>query len=289
MEGLPGLRRVRWLAILLPALAIGAFEFLRHHWLEPVLPEWLGHGWPGSLLGAVVVGGATYGFARVFAGMVAESALAAARAREEAAVLVERQRIGREMHDGVAQALFYLTVKLDEVHDLVAAGDGEGAREELAAVREDVRATHGYVRSVISDLKRQAELEDLGEAVRRAAAETAERLRIDVACKVSEDISVPAATTRQLAAIVREALTNARRHGGAKRAVVAVKARGRGMELEVTDHGRGFDPDAVREGDHYGLAIMEERALAAGGELRLSSAPGSGTRVTVWVPKVEEA
>ncbi|QIN81021.1 hypothetical protein GBA65_21490 (plasmid) [Rubrobacter marinus] len=288
MEGIPDLGRVRWLAILLPTLAIGIFEFMRHQWLAPVLPPWLGHGWPGNLLGALVVGGVTYGFTRIFSGMVAGAALTAARAREEAAVLVERQRLGREMHDSVAQALFYLTVRLDEVSGLVAAGDRGGATQELAAVREDVRATHGHVRSVISDLKRQADGEDFGEAMRRAARETAERLKIRVTCRVSEDARVPAAVKGQLVAIVKEALTNAQRHGGAEHAVVTVKRRGKGTELEVTDRGRGFDPGAVRGEDHYGLAIMEERALMAGGALRVSSAPGAGTSVTVWMPAPED-
>ena len=111
-------RRVRWLAVLLPTFSIGLFEFLRHQLLEPVLPEWLSDGWLGNVAGVFVVAAIVYVFVRFFGDVLQESAVEVAQAREEAAVAVERQRIAREMHDSIAQTLFYLTVKLREVDDL---------------------------------------------------------------------------------------------------------------------------------------------------------------------------
>ncbi len=273
--------RVQWLAVLLPTLAIGSFEFLRHQLLAPVLPDWLGFGWFGNVIGTMVVAAVVFGFVRFFASSLSEISAEAARAREEAAVALERQRIAREMHDGVAQALFYLNAKLREVEDLVAAGEGEQARKELRTVEGDVLDAHCQVRPVISDLKEHAGAEDLGSAVRRTVAELADRLDVRVSCEFDGRDPVPVSSHQHLLAIIHEALANAHRHGRARSAAVRLKTNGGGLDIEVSDDGSGFDPEEVSDRGHFGLAIMEERAQMAGGELCLDSAPGLGTRVTV--------
>lgn len=285
----PGAKRssfggIRWLAVLLPALTVGLFEFLRHQWLEPVLPEWLGAGWIGNAAAALVVAAVVYVFVRFFTSILQEYALEVAQAREEAAVVVERQRIAREMHDSVAQTLFYLTVKLREAEDLVSAGENEEAHRELRKVRGEIKAAHHQVRAVITDLKQQAEVEDFGEAVRYTAAELAERLRVRVTCEVTGRADLSASSRQHVLAVLQEALINAHRHGRARRAAVCLKVVGRDVTVEISDEGAGFDPDAVPREGRYGLAIMEERARMAGGQLALDSAPGHGTRVTVHLP-----
>lgn len=209
--------RVQWLAVLLPTLAIGLFEFLRHQWLAHALPGWLGTGWLGNMAGTLVVATIVFGFVRFFASILRRLTAEAAQAREEAAVILERQRIAREMHDGMAQALFYLGVKLRVVESLMSADADLRDREELRAVGEEVQDTH--------------------------------------------------------------------RHGHAQRAEVRLKTTGEGMYIEVSDDGAGFDLGETPSQGHYGLAIMEERAQMVKGELRLSSAPGFGTQVTVHLPQ----
>ncbi len=279
-----GFGRIRWLAVLLPALAVGLFEFLRHQWLASMLPGWLGTGWLGNVVGALVVAALVYAFVRFFTGVLRESALEVARAREEAAVVVERQRIAREMHDNIAQTLFYLAVKLRETDDLMVAGESEEARSELRTAREEIRAAYHQVRAVVADLRQQAELEDFGEAVRRTATELAERLEVQVTCEVAGRATLPVSSRQHVLAIVQEALINAHRHGRARHATVRLKTAGEDAALEVSDEGAGFDPDTVPQEGRYGLTIMEERAQMAGGHLRLDTAPGRGTRVTVHLP-----
>lgn len=280
-----GFDRILWLAVLLPTFAIGSFEFLRHQLLAPVLPNWLGFGWFGNVIGTLVVAAVVFGFVRFFASSLSELTAEAARAREEAAVVMERQRIAREMHDGVAQTLFYLNAKLREVEGLVAAGDGEQARKELRTVEGDVLDAHRQVRTVISDLKEHAGAEDLGSAVRRTVAELADRLDVRVSCDLDGRATVPASSRQHLLAIIHEALANAHRHGRARSAAVRLKTNGGGLDVEVSDDGSGFDPEEVSDQGHFGLAIMEERAQMAGGELSLDSTPGLGTRVTVRLPE----
>ncbi|HET7479983.1 MAG TPA: ATP-binding protein [Rubrobacteraceae bacterium] len=273
------------MAVLLPTLCIGLFEFLRHQWLVGVLPMWLGHGWVGNVLGALVVAAVVYFFVRVFAGMVGAAALEAARAREEAAVLTERQRIGREMHDGVAQALFYLRAKLNEVGDLLAAGENERTLAELRAAEEELQETHRLVRAAISDLKRQPEIERFDEALRRTVSELAGRMALRLTCEAEAPCcALSAPYQRHLLAIVQEALTNAHRHGNARSASVKVGTSEETLIVEVSDDGSGFDPDAVPQDGRYGLFIMEERARMIGGSMLLDSVPGLGTRILLRVP-----
>ncbi len=117
-----GLDRLRLLTVLLPAGAVGVSEFLRHQWLAHNFSGSLAEGWVGNVLGAVVVAGVVYGFVSVLGGLIQNSARETARAREQAAVLSERQRLAREMHDGVAQTLFYLGANLREVRALPGSG-----------------------------------------------------------------------------------------------------------------------------------------------------------------------
>lgn len=282
----PDFGYIRWLAVLLPALSVGLFEFLRHQWLASMLPEWLGSDWFGNVVGAVVVAAVVYLFVRFFTGVLQESALEAARAREEAAIVMERQRIAREMHDGIAQTLFYLTVKLRDVDDSIAAGESEEARSELRTARRETKAAYHRVRTVVADLRRQAELEDFGEAVRRIATALAEQLGVEVDCEVMGYDALPVSPRQHVLAIIQEALINAHRHGRAQRAKVRLGTIGEDTMVEVSDEGIGFDPGAIPQEGRYGLAIMEERAQMAGGRLVLDSAPGHGTRVTVHLPGV---
>lgn len=231
-----------------------------------------------------MVAGIVYGFVRFFTGRAQRSALEAANAREQAAVVLERQRIAREMHDHVAQTLFYLTVKLRETRELLSAGDEGKVLTELRESEEHLKEAHQQVRTVISDLKQQADLEDFGEASRRTVAQTAARLGISASCEISGGFSVPDASRQHLLAIIQEALANARQHGHARQAGVRVQENRDGLIVEVSDDGSGFDPEMVPGNGGYGLTIMAERARMAGGSLIVDSAPNRGARVMVRIP-----
>ena len=212
---------MRLLAVLLPAGAMGAFEFLRHQWISHAMPGWLTEGWAGNILGALVVAGMVYGFVRVFGGMVQRSARETARAREEAAVLSERQRLAREMHDGAAQTLFYLGANLREVRALLESDEQREALEGVRTAELHLEEAHERVRSAIADSRRDG-TRDFGESLRRAADEASGRLGMRVSCEVEVCPPVPGSSQRQILAIVHEALSNAHRHGRAGGALVRV-------------------------------------------------------------------
>ena len=274
---------MQWAAIGFPAALLGLFEFFRHRLLEHQLP-----GVWGNFVGALVVAAGVYGFIRYYAATVAQVEQALGRTRAEAAVLAERQRIGREMHDSVAQALFHMRVRLQEMDRLLADGALPEARRELSQLDTQVGAAYDHVRRVIADLRLQAEAEDTGEALRRAATAAAHDLGLELALTVGAVPRMGAREREHLAAILSEALTNARRHGKATAVQVTADAQG----LVIADNGTGFDPartgaalgDGAGAGGRsagFGLMILAERAQMLGAALTVDSAPGRGARLTL--------
>ena len=198
------------------------------------------------------------------------------RAQEE-----ERRRIARDMHDVVLQDLSGVLQSLRLVHlRSRRAGLDLDLGEELATLG---RAASG-LRSAIYDLRHEREgsfaesVESLVELNRQLAPER------EIALAIEERLreTLPPEVGVELLRVLREALTNVRRHSRAGRVEVRLWTEGETMVAEVADDGRGFDPAAARGG--VGLVGMRERAEAVGGELEVSSRPGDGTKVTVRVP-----
>lgn len=191
----------------------------------------------------------------------------------------ERRRIARDLHDIVLQDLTGALQGLQAAK--VESASEVGLAPEVAALR---RAVDG-LRSAIYDLRlegRQPFLESLGALVEL-------NRRQEGGCETSLAVGVgfpeelPEILRVELVRIVQEALTNTRRHSGARRVRVVLESDpDGGILVKVEDDGRGFDPSTVREG--VGLSAMRERAREIGGELTVESAPGEGTRVIFRTP-----
>lgn len=262
---------VKWSAIAVPALMVGIFEYFRHQWFDH---RWPGH-W-GNVVGALIVAAGVYGFVRYFTEVVTRSEQDLGRSRAEAAVLAERQRIAREMHDGVAQALFHLRVRLEEVERHAASGSLATVQEEVANLQHSVHQAYDQVRSAISGLKQYNGAEDTAEALRRGALGTASELGVAVQLDLNAVPRLDANAQQHLLAIVQEAITNAHRHGHASTVTVSSDDQ----RLIITDNGGGFDPRQVPD-DRFGLLIMAERAKMIGGHLQVEARPGEGARLTL--------
>lgn len=258
--------RMQWMAILLPAAVIFLFELLRHGLLEHLFP-----GHEGTFLGAVLVAAAVSVFIRYFVRQVTRVERALGRVQAEAAVLEERQRIGREMHDSVAQALFSLRIQLLELKER------PGAPAELADLERQVLATYEQVRAVIADLRRQPDVASTAESLRSTAERVARELGLDLHLELSWLPECQEPIRGHLLSIVTEAMANAHRHGKARRVSITADRRA----LTIRDDGQGFDPAAVGEEGGFGLMIMDERARLLGGKLDVRSEPGRGTAVTL--------
>jgi signal transduction histidine kinase len=198
----------------------------------------------------------------------------------ELSVLQERARLARELHDAVSQRLFSIRAHA-RAAEVLLARDPARASAELAAIAELGAQAHGELRAVIDGLA-PPELDGLAESLRRYAALAGRAHGVPVRVTAAElpglDPRVQAAAFR----VAQEALQNALRHSGASAIFVSLSRTPRRVVLEVSDDGTGFDPGIASGG--LGLSSMRERAAAVGGVLRVSSAPGAGTRVRLAVP-----
>lgn len=190
------------------------------------------------------------------------------------AVADDRRRIARDLHDGLAQDLAFISL---ESRRLAERGEEVGADLAEAADR-----ALGEVRNAIEQLAQISE-KPLHEAVTETAAELTGRSNATLEVDVDPRVELAPEPRANLLRIVREAVFNGLQHGGATK--VAVKlSRGPEIQLLVADNGDGFDPAAPQRRGSFGLVSMSERAHSLGGKLRLRSEPGGGTNVEVLLP-----
>lgn len=247
---------LRWLG---PACALAGFARVNYVLFPSLYSGWI---YTGDLL-------RTASYVLLLVGAVREiGQYWSAQAR--AAVLDDRSRLARELHDGVVQELGYIR---SEAHRL-----GEGRAGQIIAACD--RALD-EARAAVDALGRSSD-EPLGYVLHRAATQVAERYggRVDV--HLDDSIAADQEQRHALVRITREAVSNALRHGGAHCVRIKLCRDVGGRHLVVEDDGRGFEPVPTRaSATGYGLRSMEERARALPGSFHLESAPGSGSTVEV--------
>jgi len=206
------------------------------------------------------------------------------------AILEERERIAREMHDGLGQVLGYVNTKTLAVARLLEVGKVDEARIQVAQLEGVAKDVYADVREAILGLRTTLDRErDIVAALRKYVAGFEQQSGIHVELDVSEwppEPSLPLAAEVQLIRIVQEALANIRKHARARRAIVRLVGECGTARLSVIDDGCGFDPSRLdREGcPRFGLKTMRERAEGVGGTFVIASRVGVGTRVTVSIP-----
>lgn len=206
---------------------------------------------------------------------------------EELALTEERNRIAREIHDGLAQSLAFMALKLDLAERLLTS-QPERALVEVATVKNTLRTQIREVRRSLFAL-RPLDLERYGflESVKRYTEAFAEQAGFRLRLGLPEQVSLSHASELVIFRVLQESLTNAVKHGSPALVEVRLEARGeRGATLEVTDNGKGFDPqEKARAGfGGFGLTQMKERLEARGGSFRVESEPGRGTKVRAELP-----
>lgn len=213
----------------------------------------------------------------------AELAASAAQA-EELAVLRERTRLARAMHDNIGHALVVMNVKL-EAAQLLYARDPARGESELAATRALIRATMTELRHSLADLRAPvAAHDDLPSALHCLAKDVQSRSGIQVTCHAAmHGAALPPATREALWYVAREALANVEKHAAAASATIALEAQPGGCLLRVLDDGSGVSQADLSRPQHYGILGMRERIEALGGTLRVQRCAGGGTLVEARV------
>ena len=206
---------------------------------------------------------------------------------EREAIIDERRRIARELHDGVAQSLGYLNLKIRQVSDFVSSQNTVKALTELNEIRKVVQDTYEDIRESIDQLS--AEMRNLpmipamANYIREFGNNNGLKVRFDYNRPFPELSPV---AELQLYRIAQEALTNVRRHAQATEVEVKLENSKGAVEMLVKDNGRGFVLDDLEEKPpgYHGLNIVKERAEMLGGTLDISTAPGEGTALMVSLP-----
>jgi signal transduction histidine kinase len=198
------------------------------------------------------------------------------------AVLEERRRLARELHDSVTQSLFSMSLLSQVIPDLWEI-DREEARQALAQIRDLTRGALGEMRALLFELRPAEGEQNLAQLLRRHIATFEQRNGIAVTFETQGgEVALPGEVAQALFRIAQEALTNVARHAHAQHISVTLHS-GRPARLIISDDGRGFQPDAVGEG-RFGLVSMRERAANIKALLGIRSAIGQGTEITVEWP-----
>jgi len=202
------------------------------------------------------------------------------------AVLEERNRIARELHDTLEQELAGITMQLDLAADCFHGSPGV-AREAIEMARNMSRHSMLEARRSVWDLRCQwLENGSLVSALTQAIQPMAVSDQTQIQLKIQgEPYGLAPQVEMNLLRIGQEAVTNALRHAGARTIVVELRYESDRLQLSVIDDGRGFSPGDSKfaAGGHFGLLDMRERAQSLGCHLQIDSRPGSGTRVCVAV------
>jgi two-component system nitrate/nitrite sensor histidine kinase NarX len=227
--------------------------------------------------------------ARLYAEMEARVE-ALSRELQHMAVVEERERLAREMHDGLAQTLSLLSMQVGQARLLAKSGDAEGVSAELREMSRVIDAGYEEVREAITSLRLAAPKgAEWVEWLQEYVYEFGVRHDLSADVQVPADLPPPVFPPDEevhLTRIVQEALNNVRKHAGATQVNMAVIPNGHKLKLRIEDDGQGFDVRRVlsRKG-RYGLATMKERAELLGGSLEVQSVPGQGTTITVEIER----
>ena len=204
------------------------------------------------------------------------------------AVVDERLRISRDLHDGIIQSIYAVTLSLEDVLDMIESDPPEAEHRVDRAI-DRLHVTIGDIRGFITGLSAGVE-HGLGlrDALETMAADllagTGIEVRQDLSASAELDARLPPEANHELLQIAREAVSNIARHSGARVATLSLVVEDDEAVLRITDDGLGFDPDRRLGSGHFGLANLRDRAAGVSGTLSIESEPGSGTRIIVRLP-----
>jgi PAS domain S-box-containing protein len=202
---------------------------------------------------------------------------------QEVAALEERQRLSRELHDSVSQALYSIALGATTARAMLDR-DPSQLREPIEFILSQAETGLAEMRALIFELRPETlEQEGLVVALGKQAAAAERRHRLPIETLLCAEPELSLAAKEALFRIAQEALHNTIKHAGATEARILLRAPKGEVVLEIQDDGKGFEADGSFPG-HLGLRTMEERARGVGGALEIESALGAGTRVQVHLP-----
>jgi PAS domain S-box-containing protein len=200
------------------------------------------------------------------------------------AALEERQRLARDLHDSVTQSLYSLTLLAEAARRWTAAGNLEQVQTHLGRLGETAQQSLKEMRLLVYELRPAAlEKDGLLGALQQRLDAVEKRAGIDGRLRVEGSGEVPLHMEEALYRITQEALNNALKYAAASKVTVVLTTAVDQIKLQISDNGKGFDPDQVNGRGGLGLVSISERVERLNGDLVISSQPGTGTTLTVTV------
>jgi len=196
----------------------------------------------------------------------------------------ERRRLTTEVHNSLAQQLFYLHLGLDRLAGEATQAPGETVQRQLQSMREAAASAYEHVRTELATMRHWEQI-DLAEAVRRLASAIAHRANLQVELHVrGQSASLSPDTCERIYGLCSEALNNIVKHACAQHVQLTLVWSADDLTISIADDGVGFSPAPTLSAGHYGLALMREALEGLRGVLSVDSAPGRGTRVQATIP-----
>lgn len=201
------------------------------------------------------------------------------------AIMQERIRLAREIHDGLAQTLAYLKLQMLQMQTMVKTGETDRLKESLSQSYRVVSEAYLDVRQAIDDLRLKSEGQRFSELMKEILEEFEGTSGIGVNFRKSlDEIELPKEIQSQVIRIIQEALSNIRKHAHASQVNVEWKSCGERLQIEIGDDGIGFCLEDIPNTSRYGLRGMQERAALIGAELVISSKINAGTIIKLNLP-----
>jgi two-component system, NarL family, nitrate/nitrite sensor histidine kinase NarQ len=258
-------RQIKWLILLIPTISVGLWEYVRHTVLLPYISMNA-----GNWLSAIIVFLVTLYFLNILFGRLERMQHELQKERAEKAVLEEREKIAKELHDGIAQSLFFLSVQVNKLSDQAINNTEQydKLKKTLQHIHDDTRSAIQNLRSVPaeSDLTWTKSLNTFFDEI-----ESQHDLTIHRNWKLKDD-DLTSKGKVELFACVREAIINVIKHAGTNEVWVETKSTSNGWICSVMDKGNGFDKSKNTNG--FGLKILQDRASSLDWKLRIESQRG---------------
>ncbi|MDQ6423017.1 histidine kinase [Paenibacillus sp. LHD-117] len=273
---------LRGLILWIPTVVIGLWEYARHAFLLPYVSMEL-----GNLLAPIFVFLVTLTLLRPLFGKLEAMQESLKREQVGKSALEEREQLAQELHDGISQSLFMLSVKLDK---LDRARTEEETRLTMEGIRHTVRHVYDNVRQSIASLQEPPKSAEL--AWLQSAHQLAEEMENASGTVTEVEWGIPESWLGnkekvELLAIIREALMNIQKHAGAGHALIQATAERSedgspaGFRCVVEDNGAGNEPESLTAKGKYGVKMMRERASSMGWSLRIGPGGSAGTRIEI--------
>ncbi|MCC2632853.1 MAG: histidine kinase [Ramlibacter sp.] len=211
--------------------------------------------------------------------------LRAAAIEREAAVAEERSLLARELHDSIAQSLAFTKIQVQLLRNAIHRGDEPAVQRGLEEVHAGVRESYADVRELLLHFRTRTSGEDIAAALRTTLQKFEHQTGLPAHLTFEgHGIPLPPDIQVQVLHILQEALSNVRKHAGARSVALRVRSSPH-WRFEVRDDGNGFDPRRADGGSvHVGLSIMQERAARIGARVHVESSPGTGCTVVLDLP-----